>query len=195
MSNGELDRTTTNILSEAQSVVIGDPNPDFIYGWGNTLSWNGLELSLLFQGVYGNEIFDAAGRFQQDGFGWFDNQDIRMLDRWQKPGDQTDIPQVRFLQGTFHSSRFIDNGSYIRLKNLSLNYKLPSKWVEEMGVKNVRIYSTGQNIWTITNYRGRDPEVNSDFSDFFDNGRIVSGMDFFTAPQAKTIIFGIKVEF
>jgi hypothetical protein len=195
MANGQVDRSTTNNLNAAQSVVIGDPNPDFIYGFGNTFSWKNLELNLLFQGVYGNDIYDGAGRFQQDGFGWFDNQDIRMLNRWQAPGDQTDVPQVRFLEGTFHSSRFIEDGSYLRLKNLTISYQLPQEWVEKIGLQQLKIYGTSQNLWTLTNYNGRDPEVNTDFSDYFANGRIVSGMDFFTPPQAKTIVFGIKAGF
>ena len=195
LGNGELDRNTTNNISEAQRVVVGDPNPDFIYGLRNTFSWKGLDLQVFFQGVHGNDVIDAAGRFNQDGFGWFDNQDIRMLDRWQQPGDQTEIPQVRFLEGTFFSSRFVEDGSYLRLKNVSLSYELPAYLVEKMGFRKLIIYGSGQNLWTKTNYQGRDPEVNSDINDFSPSGSIVSGVDFFTPPQAKTIVIGIKAEF
>lgn len=195
MENGQLNRNTTNNINEAQRVVVGDPNPDFIYGISNTFSWKGIELQVLFQGVAGNDIYDAAARFQLDGFGWFDNQDARILNRWQQPGDQTDIPQVRFLEGTFHSSRFIDDGSYLRLKSLSLSYTLPSHWVEKIGLRQLEIYGKGQNLWLLTNYQGRDPEVNTDFSDFFPNGSISQGIDFFSPPQAKTFVFGIKSGF
>lgn len=195
LANGQIDRNTTNNLGAAQRVVIGDPNPDFIYGFGHTFSWKGLELQLLFQGVYGNEIYNSAGRFIQSGFGWFDNQDIRMLNRWQAPGDQTDIPQVRFLQGAPHSSRFIEDGSYLRLKNLTISYQLPKKWTEKVGVRELKIYGMGQNLWTLTNYQGRDPEVNTDVADFFENGRMILGMDLFSPPQAKTVVFGIKAGF
>jgi TonB-linked SusC/RagA family outer membrane protein len=195
LSDGKLDRNTTNNISEAQRVVVGDPNPDFIYGISNTFSWKGFDLEVFFQGVQGNEIIDASGRFYQDGFGWFDNQDIRMLGRWQQPGDQTEIPQLRFLEGTFYSSRFIEDGSYLRLKNISLSYDLPTHLVEKMGFRKLKIYGTGQNLWTRTNYQGRDPEVNTDTNDFLSSGSIVSGVDFFTPPQARTIVFGIKAEF
>jgi len=195
LEGGGLDRNTTNNYNEAQRVVIGDPNPDFIYGINNTFSWRGVELGILFQGVYGNDIFNAAGRFQMDGFGWFDNQDIRILNRWQQPGDQTDIPQVRFLQASFHSSRFIEEGSYLRLKNLSLSYQLPREWIAKMGLRQLKIYFTGQNLLTITNYQGWDPEVNTDVSDWTTNGNIIAGEDFFTPPQAKTFLFGIKAGF
>lgn len=195
LDNGEIDRNTTNNISEAQRVIVGDPNPDFIYGIRNTFSWKGLNLQVFFQGVQGNDIIDASGRFYQDGFGWFDNQDIRMLDRWQQPGDQTEIPQLRFLEGTFYSSRFIEDGSYLRLKNLSLSYELPASLVEKIGFRNLKIYGTGQNLWTKTNYQGRDPEVNTDTNDFVASGSIVSGVDFFSTTQARTIVFGIKAEF
>lgn len=195
LENGQLDRNTTNNYNEAQRVVIGDPNPDFIYGISNTFSWKGMELGILFQGVSGNDIYNAAGRFQMDGFGWFDNQDIRMLNRWQKPGDQTDIPQVRFLQASFHSSRFIEDGAYLRLKNVNLSYQLPANWVDKIGFRQLKIYLTGQNLLTVTQYNGWDPEVNTDVSDLTPNGNIIAGQDFFTPPQAKTIVFGVKAGF
>lgn len=195
LENGGLDRNTTNNYNEAQRVVVGDPNPDFIYGVGNTFSWKGMELDILFQGVYGNDIYNVAGRFQMDGFGWFDNQDIRMLNRWQKPGDQTDIPQVRFLQASFHSSRFIENGTYLRLKNVNLSYQLPANWVKKTGLRQCKIYLAGQNLLTFTKYQGWDPEVNTDVSDWTANGNIIAGEDFFTPPQAKTFVVGVKAGF
>jgi TonB-linked SusC/RagA family outer membrane protein len=195
LDNGMLDRETTNQISEAERVIIGDPNPEFIYGLSNSFAWKGLELNLLFQGVYGNDIYNGAGRFQMDGFGWFDNQDLRMLGRWQQPGDQTDIPQVRFRQGAFNSSRFIEKGSYLRLKNLSLGYQLPSQFIDSMGLRQMKIYFTGQNLLTFTKYRSGDPEVNSDIKSFLENGSAITGLNFFTPPQAKTFIFGVKAKF
>ncbi|MCB0846763.1 MAG: SusC/RagA family TonB-linked outer membrane protein, partial [Bacteroidetes bacterium] len=195
--NGELDRGTTNNINEAQRVVIGDPNPDFIFGINNTFSWKGLELRILFQGVYGNDSYNGGGRFQMDGFGWFDNQDIRMLNRWQQPGDQTDIPQLRFLQGAFDSSRFIEDASYLRMKNLNLSYQIPTRLINKSGLDlhQLSIYFTGQNLLTLTNYKSGDPEVNSDVKDFVENGSITIGENFFTPPQAKTFVLGIKAKF
>ena len=196
LDNGQLDRSTTNNLAEAQAVVIGDPNPDFIYGVNNTFSWKGLELRIFLQGVFGNDSYNGAGRFQLDGFGWFDNQDLRMLERWQQPGDQTDIPQVRFLQGYFDSSRFVEGASYMRLKNLHLSYQLPVEWVEKIGLKHLTLYFTGQNLLTFTNYQSGDPEVNTDLKDYFATSpSVIIGQNFFTPPQAKTYLFGIKAGF
>lgn len=197
LGNGSIDRRTSNNINEAQRVVAGDPNPDFIYGIGNTFSWKGLELRVLFQGVYGNESYNGAGQFQMDGFGWFDNQDIRMLNRWKQPGDQTDIPQLRFLQGANGSSRFIEDASYLRLKNLNLSYHLPSTLVDKLGLglRKVILYFTGQNLLTFTQYQSGDPEVNSDAKDFSKNGSIVMGQNIYTPPQAKTFVLGLKVGF
>lgn len=197
LGNGELDRGTTNNINEAQRVVVGNPNPDFMYGIGNTFSWKGLELRVLFQGVYGNDSFNAAGRHNMGGFGWFDNQDIRMLNRWQQPGDQTDIPQLRFLQGPSNSSRFIEDASYLRLKNLSLSYQLASPLLDKLGLglRQVSIYFTGQNLMTFTQYLNGDPEVNFDGKDFTPNGSVVSGVTFNTPPQSKTFVLGVKVGF
>jgi TonB-linked SusC/RagA family outer membrane protein len=192
---GQINRKTTNKINEAQRVVIGDPNPNFIFGFGNAFSWNGFELSLLFQGVFGNDSYNGGGRFQMDGFGWFDNQDIRMLNRWQKPGDQTDIPQLRFLQGSFDSSRFIEDASYLRLKNLSLNYQIPSGLIENLGLRNMAVYFTGQNLLTLTDYKSGDPEVNNDVKDLVQNGSIIMGENFFTPSQAKTFVFGVRAAF
>ena len=195
LENEQRDRNTTSNINEAERVVIGNPNPDFIYGINNTFSWKGLELQVLFQGVYGNEIYNSAAVFQRDGFGWFDNQDIRMLKRWQKPGDQTDIPQVRFLDSAFDSSRFIENGTYLRLKNVMLAYQLPKNWIQKIGLQHLKLYFSGQNLWTLTDYKGWDPEVNSDVTNFITNGNIVSGDAFYSPPQAKTVVVGIKARF
>ncbi len=195
MDNGELDRSTTNDINQAERVVIGDPNPDFTYGITNTFSWKGIELQIFFQGVYGADIYNGAGRWQLDGFGWFDNQDIRMLNRWQNPGDQTVIPQVRFLQSSFQSSRFIEDGTYLRLKNLAISYDLPSRWIEKMGLQKLKLYLQGQNLITLTDYQGWDPEVSTDLSNIRANGGIALGEDFYTPPQAKTLVFGLKVGF
>lgn len=187
-----IDETgTTNDINEAERVVIGDPNPDFIYGMNNTFSFAGFDLSIFIQGVYGNEVYNGGGVFQMDGFGWFDNQDVRVKERWQQPGDQTDIPQLRFLGGASESSRFLEDASYLRLKTVTLGYTLPENVVNAINFSNVRIYATAQNLMTFTNYRGWDPEVNADFT----AGNIGLGNDFYSAPQAKTIIFGIKVGF
>lgn len=188
---GVLSRETTNNINEAERVVIGDPNPDFIYGMTNTFSWKGIDLTIFLQGVAGNQVYNGAGVFQMDGFGWFDNQDRRILDRWQQPGDVTDVPQVRFLSGASESSRFVEDADYLRLKTVTLGYTLPKSVTNAIKFDQIRIYATGQNVLTFTDYQGWDPEVNTDFL----ANNISLGNDFYAAPQARTIIFGINLGF
>ncbi|MEM8899051.1 MAG: TonB-dependent receptor [Bacteroidota bacterium] len=191
LADGGRDRNTTNNINDAERVVIGDPNPDFIYGMNNTFSWKGIDLAIFIQGVQGNDIYNGGGFFQLDGFGWFDNQDKRVLDRWQQPGDQTDIPQLRFLGGSAESSRFLSDGSYLRLKTVTLGYTLPQSITSRVGIDKVRLYATGQNLAIWTDYEGWDPEVNADYI----AGNIGLGNDFYSGPQARTIVFGASVGF
>jgi hypothetical protein len=165
--------------------------PKFTFGFGNDISFKGFEFSILFQGVYGAQVYNGAGVFQLDGFGWFDNQDVRILDRWQRPGDQTEIPQLRFLEGTPQSSRFLEDASYIRLKNISVSYNLPNSFVDQLNLEKFKIYMSIQNLLTFTKYQGWDPEVNADFN----ASNISLGNDFYSAPQARTIVFGLNIGF
>ncbi len=191
LPGGDRSRETTNNINDAERVVIGDPNPDFIYGMNNNFSWKGIELTVFIQGVQGNDAYNGAGVFQMDGFGWFDNQDARVLDRWQQPGDQTDIPQLRFLGGSAESSRFLEDASYLRLKTVTLAYTLPKNLTYKLKIDRIRVYATGQNLATITDYQGWDPEVNADYL----AGNIGLGNDFYSAPQARTYIVGVNLGF
>ena len=186
---------TTNDIREANRVVVGNPHPDFIYGITNRCQYKNFELSIFLQGVYGNEIYNSANRWLMDGFGWFDNQDVAMLNRWRNPGDITDIPQVRFLQGSLGSSRFISDGSYLRLKNFRLSWNIPSKGVKSLRMRHLQLYFAGQNLLTWSRYPFGDPEVNTDVKAYQTNGALIRGIDIFTPPQAKTFLFGIQATF
>src|SRR5690606_20488722 len=121
--------------------------------------------------------------------------------RWRNPGDITDVPQARFFgaNGTGESSRYVYDAGYLRLKTVSLGYMLPKTFVSRAGLESVRVFATAQNLLTFTDYEGWDPEVNSDsFSSSLDGGstpNINQGIDFYSAPQPKTITFGINIGF
>jgi TonB-linked SusC/RagA family outer membrane protein len=196
-SNEELSETT-NDYNEAARMVVGDPNPDFIAGITNDITYKNLQLSFLFQGVFGNEIYEGGAGFYAANGDWFDNSTAAQFDRWQNPGDITDIPQARLgnCNGCSASSRFISDGSYVRLKTLSLGYNLPSSLVDRMNINSARIYLMAQNLLTFTNYMGWDPEVNADYlGDTAANSNVFQGNDFYTAPQARTFSVGINVGF
>ncbi|QIL75660.1 SusC/RagA family TonB-linked outer membrane protein [Hymenobacter sp. HDW8] len=188
------DGSTTNDITESPLQVVGNPNPDYTGGITNTFSFKGFDLSVLGQFVYGNDIYNSAGIYQSVNGDYFDNQTIDQLDRWQNPGDITDVPQARFgdANGTQASSRWVTKGSFLRVKNVTFGYTLPSSVAKLGFLQTARLYVQAQNLATITNYDGYDPEVNTAA---FGQGNYVLGVDFYTPPLAKTFLVGINLGF
>lgn len=196
-SNAELTETT-NDYNEAERMVVGDPNPRFIAGINNTLTYKNFDMSFLFQGVFGNDIFEGGGGFYAANGDWFDNSTKSQFARWQNPGDITDIPQARLgeCNGCNASSRYISDGSYVRFKTLTVGYTIPSHILERFKLSTARIYFMGQNLFTWTKYTGWDPEVNTDYLlNTAQNANVFQGNDFYTAPQARTFSLGLNVGF
>ena len=193
-AKGTLDKTTTNDYNEAERIVAGDPNPDVIFGLTNNFSFKGFDATVFFNGVAGNQnnIF-GMGRYSSASMLYEDNQTIDQMGRWQKPGDITNIPQARFLtvNGSEASSRYIVDGSYIRLRTASLGYTFNSKQLSKYKIDKLRIYVSGQNLLTITKYPYWDPEVNADSFD----SNIAKGNDFYTPPQPRTFLVGVNISF
>jgi TonB-linked SusC/RagA family outer membrane protein len=184
--------SVTNDFSQANFVVLGHPTPDYLGAITNTFEYKGIELAFTFQGVWGNKIHLAGDPFMAANAAWFDNQTTDQLNSWRKAGDITEVPQARLGysngdQG--RSSRYLSDGKYIRLRSLTLAYTLPQNIVSRVKMNNIRIYLQGQNLLTFTKYKGWDPEVSSDY--IVDN--VVSGVDFYSAPQPKSITFGINI--
>ncbi|WP_020566819.1 SusC/RagA family TonB-linked outer membrane protein [Neolewinella persica] len=189
---------TTNNVSEANFIILGQSIPDKLIGFTNDFSYRGLSLNVFFQGSFGNKIANAAGGFMSCGACWFDNQTRDQLDAWTPDNRDTDIPEARFYweNGTNgRSSRYLSDGNFVRLKTATLAYELPSSLTSKAGLSRLRVYVTGQNLLTFTNYEGWDPELASDsYSDGAAiNTNIYSSVDFYTAPQARTIIVGVNV--
>jgi hypothetical protein len=185
---------TTSVFSQANYVVLGNPNPPYMGAITNTFMYKGFELSFTFQGVAGNSIHLSGDSYMAANGEWFDNQLRSQLRSWREPGDITDIPQARFaiangIQG--RNSRYVEDGSYVKLRSLSFGYQLPLNVVKRVGVNSARIYVMGQNLLTFTKYTGWDPEVSSDFV----VGNVTSGVEFYSPPQPRTITFGINVGF
>ncbi|WP_425389605.1 SusC/RagA family TonB-linked outer membrane protein [Ekhidna sp.] len=199
--NNEADpRGTTNNFSEAEFVVLGSPNPDYIGGFKNNISWKNFDLNIFFQFVQGNMVHNVGGVFQSAA-DWFDNPSKEIANRWRQPGDITDVPKAYLAYGNGgqgRSSRFLYDGSYIRLKNLTLGYNLPSDIASRAKLSSARIYFTGVNLLTITDYPLWDPEVSADYLTVNADGstnNIFQGNDFYSAPQAKTFTVGVQLGF
>lgn len=184
---------TTNDYNQAERMFVGDPNPKFIGGITNNLTFKNFDMSFLFQGVYGNDIYDGGGGFFAANGDWFDNSTRDQMARWRQPGDITNIPQARLgeCNGCNASSRYLSDGSYLRLRTLTLGYSLPKAQLEKFKVSSFRVFFTGQNLLTFTKYRGWDPEVNADYL----ASNVFQGNDFYSAPQARTFSMGINVGF
>lgn len=173
---------------------IGNPHPDFIGGLTNTLNYKGFDFSLFLQFSYGNDMFNGSRLFLESLQGG-DNQLEAVTRRWKKPGDITDIPRatsdpVKAAQNKQVSSRFIEDGSYLRIKNLTFGYSFNRNLVNKLHMTSLRLYFTCQNLWTFTYYTGLDPEVNYSGDD-----NTVIGTDFFTYPQARSYNLGVNLKF
>ncbi|MBS4014156.1 MAG: TonB-dependent receptor [Bacteroidetes bacterium] len=178
------------IINADDRTKIGDPNPDFIGGFTNNFSYKNFDLSIFLQGSYGNDIFNGT-RIYVESMKGADNQTTAVLDRWREPGDITSVPRATELDPNNNnriSSRFIEDGSYLRVKNVVLSYNIDKKYLTRAGIRSARVYVTGQNLLTFTNYSGMDPEVN-----YAGPANVVMGTDFFTHPQVRTISFGINL--
>jgi TonB-dependent starch-binding outer membrane protein SusC len=185
---------TTNDVSEAERQWVGNPNPRFFGGFDNRFSFMGFDFNVLFQFVQGVDIYNQAGYFQSVNADFFDNQSRDQMRRWQQPGDITDVPQARLFEGNgaVQSSRWVHDGSFIRLKTMNFGYTIPKAIVSRARMENARVYVAAQNLFTFTRYPGWDPEVNS-----FDLGQanLTLGHDFYTPPQNRIITIGVNIGF
>lgn len=200
-ADGSIDRSTVNAsgYSSAQRIVAGNPNPDLIAGFTNTFSFAGFDLSVLINGVYGNDLSTyGMGRYSSANMRYEDNQTADQLAAWTTPGQITNIPQARFYQnnGAQQSSRYIVDGSFTRVRNVTLGYTLPRAVLDRIKMDRVRIYASALNLFTFTDYPYWDPEVNNDFENTTNAGANIGlGNDFYTPPQPKTFLVGVNIGF
>jgi TonB-linked SusC/RagA family outer membrane protein len=197
---------TTATPTTADEAYLGSGLPKAVYGFANTVTYKNFSLDFLFDAVAGNKVFNAT-RVETEGMYLIGNASTAVLGRWQKPGDITDIPAAVYggtnSAGTstiLPSSRFIENGSFVRLKNLSLSYQIKNSLLDKQGIK-VRVFATAQNLFTITKYKGYYPEVNAFSGNSQSSGSLGSpsstaiGIDYGTYPQTKTYTAGLNVTF
>ncbi len=178
--------------------VIGNANPKFTYGLTNTFTYKDFTLDIFIQGVQGNKIFNAT-RILTESMRLGMNQSAAVLNRWRKPGDNTDVPGAFLYDETncYPSTRFIENGSYLRLKSMTLGYTLPQTLVKKLNINRLMVYITGENILTFTKYSGFDPEVSAFDASKQDNTskNTAPGVDFGTYPQSRDLLIGLSVTF
>ena len=174
-------------ISSSDRTYIGDPNPDFTFGMTNTFSYKGFNLSIFLQGSYGNDIFNAS-RMETEGMYDGKNQTTEVLRRWRIPGQITDMPKAGWNMR--NSTYFVEDGSYLRIKDISLSYDFQGKWLRKIGISRLQPYFTASNLITFTHYSGMDPEVNQ-----WGSSGAVQGIDWGTYPHCKSYVFGLNIDF
>jgi hypothetical protein len=185
------DVNNDGAITTADQRIVGNPQPKYFGGLTNTFTLRNLELRSFFQFSKGNDVFNMMRIFTDDGGCTYDNKSTIILSRWQKPGDITDMPRMSYdcTSGASRiSSRFIEDGSYVRLGEVTLGYRLPNRWAGLMGMDNAKIAVSGRNLHTWTKYTGYNPEVNSAGSD----SNIITGTDYYAYPLARTFTFSIS---
>lgn len=179
-------------LTSDDRTFIGNPYPDFFYGINLNIGYRDFDISALFQGQYGNEIYNAAA-FWLTNSGYNYNKSTQILNRWTGPGTSNTEPRVTILdnnQNARASTRYIEDGSYFRMKDLQIGYNLPEELLTRINISKLRIYLAAHNIWTITNYTGYDPEVGASRA-----AEKTVGFDEVTYPQSKSFLVGLNVTF
>lgn len=186
------DFTGDGAISAGDRTIIGNGQPDFIYGMTNTVSFKNFDFSLFLQGSQGNDVFNAT-RIDLEGMFDSKNQSTKVLNRWTPEHTNTDMPRAvggGNTDNVRNSTRFVEDGSYMRVKAMTLAYNFTPKLIEKIRANKLSVYVTGQNLFTFTNYSGFDPEVNA-----FGKSATELGIDYGTYPQSRTIIFGLNLEF
>jgi hypothetical protein len=181
-------------INDADRVYIGSPHPKYWGGFTNEITWKGFDLRGFLQFSRGFKIFNAINVFANDGGYYYDNKFRKALRRWRQPGDVTDEPRASFdgVSGAdLISSRFFEDGSYVRLQELTLGYKLPQRVGNALRLRDGRVYVSGRNLVTWTKYSGYSPDVNSDGSD----SNTALATEFYAYPAARSFMFGISGSF
>lgn len=172
-------------INDLDRTVIGNPSPDCFFGFNNTFSYKNFDLSIFFQGALGNQVWNGV-RASHESMNSTYNQLASTLERWKGEGTSTSMPRAIYADPNNNSrasTRWLENGSYAKLKNLTFGYTFPQQWTSKAKIKALRLYVSFDNLCTITNYSGLDPEVG------------LNGLDYGVYPSARTYMFGASVKF
>ena len=177
-------------INGEDEVIMGNAQPDFTYGWNNTFAYGGFDLNVFIQGVYGNDIYNLGRVRTERTSGDSDATSALILNRWTTQNENTDVPSFEgstaFPQ--ISTSRWLEDGSYLRIKNISLGYTIPKKVLDKLNIGSARISFSGTNLFTFTDYSGFEPEASTGV-----DTRL--GIDLATYPSQKIYTFGLDIEF
>ena len=186
-----VDRNGDGVVDDNDRDIIGNPNPDFTYGFQTKVSWKSLSLSASFNGVQGRDILNVGNRYNNTP-GTKSNNVTRKAfqNMWTDENPSNLYPKSTFVVQNMVMDRYVEDGSYLRCSDITLSYVLPAKWTNKIGIKNTSVYASVKNAFVITDYSGYDPEVNS-FA--FDGLR--PGVDMNSYPTPRSFVFGLNLTF
>ena len=185
------DLNGDGLIDENDRTIIGDPNPELVYGLNAGLDYKGFDLNLFFLGSAGHDIYNAD-RMQGIDPTYPFNMYAETIGRWTGEGTSNTIPRMTTRRNNLNhrtSTLFVENGGFFRLKNVTLGYTIPTTLTERIGISRARFYVTGQNVFTITDYSGMDPELG------YVDGNLQLNVDYAQYPQARTWTFGTTIDF
>ncbi|MGI4820494.1 MAG: SusC/RagA family TonB-linked outer membrane protein [Janthinobacterium lividum] len=184
------DLNGDGVVNDLDRAFIGNPNPNFTFGITNTLNYKGFDLTAFVQGSEGNKIYNLNRVYTEGGLYSNGNSSTRVLGRWTGAGTSTDVPRAAAgdpNQNLRVSSYFVEDGSYVRLKVLTLGYNFAKPLINRFGGQTLRVYVTAQNLVTLTKYTGYDPEIGSQAGAY--------GIDRGIYPQSRVFIAGLNIGF
>jgi len=180
------DLDGNHVINEADKTIIGNPHPDFTGGFGSTVTFRGISVNAQFSFVKGNDVFNYM-RYITEAMGGFENQSTAVYNRWVEEGQKTAVPKASYgdpIGNSRFSSRWIEDGSFLRLRNLTVSYTYPKNL---FFIRSLTIYSTATNLITWTRYLGYDPEFS------YADGALEQGIDYGKLPQCRSFVVGLKV--
>ncbi len=186
------DRNGDGVITDEDQAFIGSPHPDFTLNLTNEISYKGFDMSIFVQSVYGNEILNIMRR-NIEGMAGLSNQSKAVIDRFQTSNPSNTVPRPTSPDPNNNrriSTRFIEDGSFIRIKNITLGYNFPKAWLNRVKFKNLRVYASTQNLYTWSNYSGFDPEIGS-----FNQNPLINGVENGRYPISRSYTFGLNANF
>lgn len=183
------DVNNDGVVNELDRVVLGNIQPDFTYGFNTKLTYKNLDLFISASGSYGNKIFNELACRLDRGNGYYYNPLAEVADRWTPTNPSNTIQKASNATSIYTDDRFVEDASYLKIRNIQLGYTLPLKKIANGG--SLRVYVSLQNFFTFTNYSGYDPEANRSGSD--ETSALYQGIDNGTYPSSKTVLLGFNV--
>jgi len=180
-------------IDPSDKTFIGNPHPKFTYGFTNNFKYKNLDLSIFMQGSYGNDVMNLTRRGGTTNTSLYDNQLVEALDYYSPTNTASNNPRPIANSANTNlliSDRYVEDGSYLRIQNITLGYSLPQDFISKYKLSRLRLYGSAQNLYTFTNYSGYDPEIGS-----FNQNVLLSGIDNGRYPIARTFLVGLNVEF